>query len=106
MLPSNLVFKDREKRGKLIIGFSQKSALPQCDTMIGYCPLNKGLPAQKDGEDTCINLNRPRFAAELLEYCLENRLSGQFPNTTVEFEDGIEMLHKLGYSFEYKLRKR
>jgi hypothetical protein len=108
MLPSRLVFRsnnDSAKRGKLVIGFSQKSPLPQHNTIIGYCPFNRGLPARKDDVDVIINLNRPRFAAELLGYCLEYRLGGQFPDTTLEFNDGIEMLYELGYLFEYMLTK-
>ena len=49
-----------------------------------------------------INLNQPRFVAELLQYLLEVRIK---PEETgiVTFSDGKEILRVLGYTFQYFL---
>jgi len=94
---SEIVIKDNERKGKLIIGFHTE------EFGYGYCPFNKGLGAIKDGEETTINLNRPKFIAEILAYVLDTRLHDNGFDGTHEYKDGLEILNELGYIFDYKL---
>ena len=59
-------------------------------------------PKIQDSEVVLINLNQPRFVAELLQYLLEVRIK---PEETgiVTFSDGKEILRGLGYMFQYFL---
>lgn len=70
--------------------------------MHGKCPFNAGMDAMKDGEMVTINLNQPRFIAEILHYLLTFRVE---PSTKgiLHFGDGLDILHILGYQFEYPL---
>ena len=94
---SQIVIKDNDRKGKLIIRFHTE------DFGHGYCPFNKGLRATKDGEEITINLNRPKFIAEILTYVLDARLHDNGFDATHEYKDGLKILNELGYTFEYKL---
>ena len=94
---SQIVIKDCGRKGKMVIRF--RSGCSE----YGYCPFNKGLRAVKDGEETIINLNRPKHIAEILIHILDSRLRDDGLDTSVEYRDGIEILAELGYSFNYHL---
>ena len=99
-LPSHLVFRAPERKLKIILYF-----IPDDNgksVQIGKCPFQTGLRAFREGEDVLINLNQPRFVAELLQYLLEVRIK---PEETgiVTFSDGKEILRVLGYTFQYFL---
>ena len=96
-LDSKIVIKDNDRKGKMIIMFHTE------DFGHGYCPFNKGLRATKDGEEVTINLNQPRFIAEILVYILDTRLHDNGFDTTLEYNDGLKILNGLGYVFDYKL---
>ena len=91
---SFLVFRKADKNGKLIIYFQSKVS------EYGYCPFNEGLSAQYDDESVIINLNQPRFIAEILAFVL-NELKLDFEGKTLEYYEGIELMHLLGYKFTY-----
>ena len=95
--PSQIIIKDCDRKGKIVIRFRPN----YIDH--GYCPFNKGLSAQKDGEEVLINLNYPKFTAEMLTYILEYRLKDTGFDTTKEYDDGITLLSELGYFFDYHL---
>ncbi|QML58231.1 hypothetical protein NFJ77_21015 [Escherichia coli] len=67
----------------------------------GGCPFNDGLPALYNNVKININLNQPRFVAQLLTYVLENVLQGT-PSGVIEYENGTEILQQIGYEFDYK----
>lgn len=99
-LPSHLVFRAPERKFKIILYF-----IPDDNgksVQIGKCPFQTGLRAFREGEVVLINLNQPRFVAELLQYLLEVRIK---PEETgiVTFSDGKEILRVLGYTFQYFL---
>ncbi len=99
-LPSHLVFRAPERKLKIILYF-----IPDDNSdsvQIGKCPFQTGLRAFREGEVVLINLNQPRFVAELLQYLLEVRIK---PEETgiVTFSDGKEILRVLGYTFQYFL---
>ena len=99
-LPSHLVFRAPERKLKIILYF-----IPDDNgksVQIGKCPFQTGLRAFREGEVVLINLNQPRFVAELLQYLLEVRIK---PEETgiVTFSDGKEILRLLGYTFKYFL---
>ncbi len=99
-LPSHLVFRALERKLKIILYF-----IPDDNgksVQIGKCPFQTGLRAFREGEVVLINLNQPRFVAELLQYLLEVRIK---PEETgiVTFSDGKEILRVLGYTFQYFL---
>lgn len=99
-LPSHLVFRAPERKLKIILYF-----IPDDNgksVQIGKCPFQTGLRAFREGEVVLINLNQPRFVAELLQYLLEVRIK---PEETgiVTFSDGKEILRGLGYMFQYFL---
>ena len=99
-LPSHLVFRAPERKLKIILYF-----IPDDNgksVQIGKCPFQTGLRAIREGEVVLINLNQPRFVAELLQYLLEVRIK---PEETgiVTFSDGKEILRVLGYTFQYFL---
>ncbi len=99
-LPSHLVFRAPERKLKIILYF-----IPDDNgksVQIGKCPFQTGLRAFREGEVVLINLNQPRFVAELLQYLLEVRIK---PEETgiVTFSDGKEILRLLGYTFQYFL---
>ncbi|MGY3778189.1 hypothetical protein ACWOAV_05735 [Isobaculum melis] len=84
-----------DKKGKLIIYFRTY----QWD--YGYCPFNKGLPACYRNEHVIINLNQPKYIAEMIDYLLQQPKL-DFLCQTVELNNGLELLHQLGYVFDYK----
>jgi len=92
---SHLVIRSGDKKGKMIIHFRTG----KFDH--GFCPFNKGLPATYKGEPVAINLNQPRFIAEIITYRLSQQ---QTDSLTGHFETryGLEMLHDMGYEFEYE----
>ena len=99
-LPSHLVFRAPERKLKIILYF-----IPDDNgksVQIGKCPFQTGLRAFREGEVVLINLNQPRFVAELLQYLLEVRIK---PEETgiVTFSDGKEILRGLGYMSQYFL---
>ena len=99
-LPSHLVIRAPERKLKIILYF-----IPDDNgksVQIGKCPFQTGLRAFREGEVVLINLNQPRFVAELLQYLLEVRIK---PEETgiVTFSDGKEILRGLGYMFQYFL---
>jgi hypothetical protein len=99
-LPSHLVFRAPERKLKIILYF-----IPDDNgksVQIGKCPFQTGLRAFREGEVVLINLNQPRFVAELLQYLLEERLKPE-ETGTVTFSDGKEILRLLGYTFQYFL---
>ena len=99
-LPSHLVFRALERKLKIILYF-----IPDDNSdsvQIGKCPFQTGLRAFREGEVVLINLNQPRFVAELLQYLLEVRIKPE-ETGTVTFSDGKEILRLLGYTFQYFL---
>jgi len=91
---SSLVVKSADKKGKLIIYFRTDKQDH------GYCPFSKGVTATFHNEPIIINLNHPRFAAELIAFAL-NKLQFDCLSGTVRMNDGIKMLHDIGYEFDY-----
>lgn len=66
--------------------------------------LNEGLAAVKDGKSMQINLNRPRYAAELLRYCLRQQV-----NFSVKQHwdfDGGAALWVMGYQTSFDIDKK
>lgn len=92
---SSLVVKSADKKGKLIVYFKTD----KWDH--GYCPFNKGVQATLNNEPVTINLNQPRFAAEIIAFVLD-KLQVDCLSGTVELDDGIQILHDLGYEFDYQ----
>lgn len=92
---SFILVKCKNKTGKLLVYFKKES------WEYGYCPFNKGIQAMFDGQPILINLNQPRFIAEIIKYAL-NYLKVENLVGTLSLDNGIEILHKLGYEFEYK----
>ena len=97
--PSHLVFRSVDRKLKIILYFRSPG------WEIGKCPFNAGLPAVKDGGLVIVNMNQPRFVAELLRYLLEYRL-GPSSRGILVYRDGLDILHELGYRFEYSLGSR
>ena len=89
-LDSSVVVKSDDKKGKLIVYFRTGKL------DFGYCPFNRGLPAMRYNEAVTINLNQPRFIAEIISSAL-NQLEVDCLSGTVELGNGIELLHSLGY---------
>ncbi len=92
---SYIVVKSLDKKGKLIINFRTDS------WEFGYCPFNKGVQAKLNGEPTVINLNQPKYIAEIVKYAQEDLKIEKVVGTIV-LDNGFEILHNLGYEFEYK----
>jgi len=92
---SFIVIKDVGKKGKLVVYFRTG----KWDT--GYCPFNKGISALYKNESVTINLNQPRFVAEILTHTLK-MLQIKYLSGTIELNNGIEILHDIGYEFEYR----
>lgn len=65
------------------------------DTFTAGSPLNEGMPMQKDGVCHMVNLNRPKYTAELIAYLGEQGFDFQ-KRSTQEF-DGNSILLDLGY---------
>ena len=93
---SFIVVKTVDKKGKLVVYFRTEKA-----DDYGRCPFNKGVLALFKNEVTIINLNQPRFVAEIISYVLEQRHLDCLVGT-VELKNGIEILHDIGYEFEYQ----
>lgn len=93
--PSHLVFRSLDRTLKIILQFHTDA------DGIGKCPFNSGVPAIKEGQSVTINLNQPRFVAEILQYllvsCVQLNTKG-----ILNFEDGTDILRILGYQFEYQ----
>lgn len=94
--PSRLVFRFSDKTLKIILYF-------QTDAYgIGKCPFNFGVLAIKEGQSVTINLNQPRFIAEILQYLFAFRVPFNAKGI-LNFADGTDILRILGYQFEYQL---
>ena len=94
-LDSFLVVRSEDKKGKLIIYFSTG----KWDW--GYCPFNKGVPAVYQNEPVIINLNQPWFTAQIISFVI-NQMQVRISPGTAELYNGIEILHKIGYEFDYR----
>ena len=92
---SYIIIKDVGKKGKLVVCFRTG----KWDH--GYCPFNKGISALYKNEPVTINLNQPHFVAEIISYAL-NLLQSEYLSGTVNLNKGIEILHDIGYEFEYQ----
>lgn len=66
-------------------------------------PLNEGLAAIKDGEPVQINLNQPRYVAELLRHCLQQQVD--FSEKPRWDFDGYAALRELGYKTSFDIDK-
>ena len=92
---SFIVIKSADKKGKLVVYFRTG----KWDA--GYCPFHKGVPALYKNSPVTINLNQPRYIAEIIFYAL-NQFQCGFLSGSTELDNGIEILHDLGYEFEYE----
>lgn len=100
-MPSHIVFRSFDKALKIILYFTQDEEDDnRCN--IGKCPFYQGVKAIKDEQPVIINLNQPRFIAELLHYLLEVRIESPTKGI-LYFSDGTKILHALGYKFKYRL---
>ena len=96
-MDSYLTIKTADRKGKLMISFRGEK------NDFGYCPFNKGLEAICRGEKVIINLNQPRFVAELIAAALAHLVAAHLEGTTM-LKNGVELLRGLGYEFEYGKR--
>ena len=92
--PSNLVIRTQDKTKKVILYFSSE------DNGIGHCPFNIGVNAIKNGEQVLINLNQPKFVAEIINYLFVEHTEHISKDT--QYIDGLKILRLLGYLFEYR----
>ncbi len=92
---SFILVKSINKTGKLLVYFKKES------WEHGFCPFNKGVQAKFNGQPILINLNQPRFIAEIIKYALDYLKVEKFVGT-LSLDNGIEILHNLGYELEYK----
>ncbi|MNC34546.1 hypothetical protein D3C75_829830 [compost metagenome] len=75
---------------RLVIHFSTR------DTYTAGNPLNEGLPMIKMDEKYLINLNQPRYVAEIVQYILEHSLMDYTVQKSYDF-NGNELLLHMGY---------
>ncbi len=61
--------------------------------------LNTGVKAIRYGSEVMINLNQPGFTVELLRHLLNNDIDFSKQKRYI-FENGEELLNKLGYEFD------
>ncbi len=85
-MPSTLTIKN--KKTKIIVVFPLKQSGE-------YCPFNQGVKAVKDGENITINLNRPFYITEIIEYIFNN-----YNVIKHNYYNGLEILTQLGYEFD------
>lgn len=57
--------------------------------------LNSGLPAAFQGEQTVINLNRPKLISQIIQYCLDHE--DEIPWNEHGPLNGIRILQKMGF---------
>ena len=60
------------------------------------------MPAIIEGQSVTINLNQPRFIAEILQYLFVFRVPFNVKGI-LNFADGTDILRIFGYQFEYQL---
>ena len=77
------------KEAKIIIMFFAR------DTFTCGNPFNEGFPMLKNNEVVQINLNCPKYAAELIDYLDKSQLL-EVRNSKIVF-DGNDLLKKMGY---------
>ena len=92
---SSLVIRSADRKGKLVIYFRTGK------WDFGYCPFNKGVLATYQNEPITINLNQPRFIAEIISFVI-NQMKVKLSSGTTELKNGIEILHEMGYVFDYQ----
>lgn len=92
---SQLVVKSADKKGSLIVLFGERNPA------VGYCPFNRGVEATLKGKQVTINLNQPRFVAEILTHILKEKKMDRLVGTTM-LQNGIEILRDMGYIFDYE----
>lgn len=54
----------------------------------------------KDGKQVLINLNQPRFIAEIIIYLFDEHI--EYISKDIQYIDGLKILRSLGYRFEYR----
>ncbi|MEK5409124.1 hypothetical protein MKX36_24875 [Paenibacillus sp. FSL W8-0439] len=86
---SKLTIISENKDIKFIIQFTTK------DTIVTGSPLNEGLRVMKEGKQYSINLNQPKYVAEVLQYILDMELDVTVKK--VHELNGNELLVSMGY---------
>lgn len=94
-MPSQLVIRTLDRTTKLILYFCSE------DNGIGHCPFNRGVKAVKDGKEMIINLNQPKFIAEIINCLFVVHTEYISSETKCIKIDGLKILRSLGYQFEY-----
>lgn len=63
--------------------------------------LNLGFKVLKNGADVVLNLNRPKYAAEIIQVLFDYSAIDLNVNKTYEFLNGFALLTKAGYVFDF-----
>lgn len=97
LMPSTLTIRTEDKLLKIILVFPlEKSGMK--------CPFNIGVDALKNGEPVKINLNQPRFTAEMIHYLFSENIVDTSKNT--QYFNGLGILDLLGYRFSGQPREK
>lgn len=62
--------------------------------------LNSGMPADFRGQQVSINLNRPFFVSQIIQWC--EKQEDLFGRTGYQYLDGLDILKAIGYDFDRK----
>lgn len=87
---SNLTLSTENRKLRIILNFKTH------DTFTAGSPLNEGLIMTRGEENIVINLNQPRFVAEMLQYVLDYKLDDDTSVGQYHF-NGNQLLLELGY---------
>lgn len=86
---STLTLITEDRKNKWIVKFTT------IDTITAGSPLNEGLRVIKEGQNYAINLNQPKYVAEVLQYVLDMGLDTSAKN--VHELNGNDLLAGMGY---------
>lgn len=86
---SALTLITEDRKTKWIVKFTT------VDTITAGSPLNEGLRVTKEGQSYAINLNQPKYVAEVLQHVLGMGLDTSAKN--VHELNGNELLANMGY---------
>ena len=71
---------------------------PLMDIAVEKCMLNSGFKATKNSREVIINLNEPKYIAEVIQYLINSKIDFSKGKKHL-FENGMQLLNEMGYVF-------
>ena len=87
-----LILLEKDRKAAVRVKFPLK------DSTIEKCMLNSGFKATKNSMDVIINLNQPKYIAEIIQYLASHKMDFSTGKKHL-FENGWQLFNEMGYAF-------